>query len=158
MACIEGIIRLFTIFYLHRESSIFLRNDRNWKKHVRLSFQSPFSFLFCAKTTKIIFTKFPLRMSWRNTSECRFSPPSHFFFVRKRKKLCWQKIRLRMTWRNTSDLFSVPPGKFFNCFQTFRQSYLLRFFKVCDKCDIACNKCDIACDIACNKFNIKKTY
>ncbi len=104
-------------------------------------------------------------MSWRNTSDCRLSPPSHFFFVQKWKKLCWQKIRLRMTWQNMSDLFSVPPGKFFNCFQTFRQSYLLRFFKICDKCDIACDKCDIACDIACNKcdiacnkFNIKKTY
>jgi hypothetical protein len=28
--------------------------SEDWKKHVRLSFQSPFSFLFCAKTTKII--------------------------------------------------------------------------------------------------------
>ncbi len=28
-ACIEGILRLFTIFYLHRKFSIFWRNDRD---------------------------------------------------------------------------------------------------------------------------------
>ena len=31
MACVEGIIRLFTIFYLHREFSIFLRKDGDCK-------------------------------------------------------------------------------------------------------------------------------
>jgi hypothetical protein len=30
-ACVEGIIRLFTIFYLHRIFLIFLRNDRTGK-------------------------------------------------------------------------------------------------------------------------------
>ena len=30
-ACIEGILRLFTNFYLHRKLSIFLRNDRDCK-------------------------------------------------------------------------------------------------------------------------------
>jgi hypothetical protein len=28
-ACVEGILRLLTIFYLHREFSIFLRNDHD---------------------------------------------------------------------------------------------------------------------------------
>ncbi len=31
ITCVEGIIQLFTIFYLHRKFLIFLRNDRNWK-------------------------------------------------------------------------------------------------------------------------------
>ncbi len=30
-ACVEGIIQLFTIFYLYRIFSIFLRKDCNWK-------------------------------------------------------------------------------------------------------------------------------
>jgi hypothetical protein len=30
-ACVEGILRLFTIFYLHRKFSIFLRNNRDCK-------------------------------------------------------------------------------------------------------------------------------
>ena len=30
-ACIEGILRLFTNFYLHRKFLIFLRNDRDCK-------------------------------------------------------------------------------------------------------------------------------
>ncbi len=30
-ACIGGILRLFTNFYLHRKFSIFLRNDHDWK-------------------------------------------------------------------------------------------------------------------------------
>ncbi len=30
-ACVEGILRLFTIFYLHRKFLIFLRNDRDCK-------------------------------------------------------------------------------------------------------------------------------
>jgi hypothetical protein len=30
-ACIEGILQLFTIFYLHRKFSIFLRNDCDCK-------------------------------------------------------------------------------------------------------------------------------
>jgi hypothetical protein len=30
-ACVEGILRLFTNFYLHREFSIFLRNNRDCK-------------------------------------------------------------------------------------------------------------------------------
>ena len=30
-ACVEGILRLFTNFYLHRKVSIFLRNDSNCK-------------------------------------------------------------------------------------------------------------------------------
>ncbi len=30
-ACIEGILRLFTNFYLHRKFWIFLRNDRDCK-------------------------------------------------------------------------------------------------------------------------------
>ncbi len=29
--CVEGILRLFTIFYLHRKFSIFLRNNRDYK-------------------------------------------------------------------------------------------------------------------------------
>ncbi len=29
--CIEGILRLFTNFYLQRKFSIFLRNDHDWK-------------------------------------------------------------------------------------------------------------------------------
>jgi hypothetical protein len=29
--CIEGILQLFTIFYLHRKFSIFLRNDCDCK-------------------------------------------------------------------------------------------------------------------------------
>jgi hypothetical protein len=28
-ACVEGILQLFTIFYLHRKFLIFLRNDRD---------------------------------------------------------------------------------------------------------------------------------
>ncbi len=31
IVCVEGIIRLFTIFYLHRIFLIFLWNDRHWK-------------------------------------------------------------------------------------------------------------------------------
>jgi hypothetical protein len=30
-ACVEGIVRLFTNFYLHRKFSIFLRNDHDCK-------------------------------------------------------------------------------------------------------------------------------
>jgi hypothetical protein len=30
-ACIEGILRLFTNFYLQRKFLIFLRNDHDWK-------------------------------------------------------------------------------------------------------------------------------
>jgi hypothetical protein len=29
LVCVEGILRLFTIFYLHRKFLIFLRNDRD---------------------------------------------------------------------------------------------------------------------------------
>jgi hypothetical protein len=31
LACVEEILRLFTIFYLHRKLSIFFRNDREGK-------------------------------------------------------------------------------------------------------------------------------
>jgi hypothetical protein len=30
-ACVEGMLRLFTNFYLQRQFSIFLRNDHDWK-------------------------------------------------------------------------------------------------------------------------------
>ncbi len=79
-------------------------------------FQSPFSFLFCAKITKIIFTKNPLAT-----------------VVKK-------------------HVFS-PAGETL-IFRTFRQSYLIQFFQVCDRSDrmrshvIACDKCDVACNIA----------
>jgi hypothetical protein len=102
-------------------------------------------------------------MLWRNTSDCRLSPPSHFFFVRKRKKTVLTKNPLANDVTKHIKLIFSPARDIPNCFQTFRQSYLLRFLKVCDKCDFVCDKCDIACDIACDKcdiacdkFNIKK--
>ncbi len=61
------------------------------KKQVRLSFQSPFSFLFCAKTTKIIFTKIPLANVVKKHVRMPFQPPFSFLFCAKTKKNCADK-------------------------------------------------------------------
>jgi hypothetical protein len=68
----------------------------HWKKHFRLSFQSPFSFLFCAKTTKIIFTKNPLANVVKKHVGLPSQPPFSLLFCAKTKKTVPTKICLRM--------------------------------------------------------------
>jgi len=53
-----------------------------------------------------------------------------------------------------------PAGRETLIFRTFRQSYLIEFFQVCDRSDrmrsheIACHKCDVACNIAAHYLGV----
>jgi hypothetical protein len=69
-----------------------------WKKHFRLSFQSPFSFLFCANTTKIIFTKNPLANVVKKHIRLPSQPPFSFLFCAKTEKNCADK-KSACKWR-----------------------------------------------------------
>ncbi len=102
------------------------------KKHVRLSSQPPFSFLFCAKTKKTVLTKNPLANDVTKHVRLIFSPAGEILSL-------------------FSDIQTVVP------FLRFSKVCDKCDF-VCDKCDIACDIACDKCDIACDKFKIKKTY
>ncbi len=61
--CIEGILRFFTIFYLHRKFYIFLRNDCDFKAVVAADIFETLSWLWncCFEGILWLFTNFYLR-------------------------------------------------------------------------------------------------
>ncbi len=69
-----------------KENSLQRLHTVDRKKHVRLSFQSPFSILFCAKTTKIIFTKNSFANVVKKHVRLPSQPPFSFLFCAKTKK------------------------------------------------------------------------
>jgi hypothetical protein len=82
------------------------------KKHVRLSFQSPFSFLFCVKTTKIIFTKNPLANVVKKHVRLPSQPPFSFLFCAKTKKTVLTKNPLANDLTQHVRLIFSPAGQF----------------------------------------------
>ncbi len=76
----------------------FQTSNAIWKKHFRLSFQSPFSFLFCAKTTEIIFTKNLLANVVKKHVRLPSQPPFSFLFCTNTKKNCADK-KSACEWR-----------------------------------------------------------
>jgi hypothetical protein len=81
------------------------------KKHVRLSFQSPFSFLFCVKTTKIIFTKNPLANVVKKHVRLPSQPPFSFLFCAKTKKTVLTKNPLANDVKKHVRLIFSPAGE-----------------------------------------------
>ncbi len=75
-ACIEGILPLFTNFYLHRKFSIFLRNICDCKAVEGLDIFEKLSWLLncCFEGILRSFTKFyfhrKVSIFWRNNSDC----------------------------------------------------------------------------------------
>ncbi len=107
------------------------RSHSTRKKHFRLSFQSPFSFHFCAKTTKIIFTKNPLANVVKEHVRLSSQPPFSFLFCAKTKKTVPTKNLLANGVKKHVRLIFSPAREIPNCFQTFRQSYLISFHRIC---------------------------